>query len=191
MTQLLCVRVCEATGDAELKSIFLPPPSPLFFLPLLPPSLSTSRLHLSLYVNHRSLSEASSQATFKHIEPCTSPLPFPPPALNLPALNLSPHTLSSFTLSRRFTLLPNFSPHTVAPPPSTSPSAFPVPLSALCVTVDGVISQTVGMTEQVFSKWAFERSPHHHRSTRGGLGICVCVCVCTSAWPLRALFASG
>ena len=73
--------------------------------------------------------------------------------------------------------------------PPLPPPAFPVPPSALCVTVDGVISQTVGMTEQVFSKWAFERSLHHHRSTRG-VGH-LCVCVYTSAWPLRALFASG
>lgn len=49
------------------------------------------------------------------------------------------------------------------------------------------------MTEQVFSKWAFEHSPHHHCST-GGVG-CLCVCVrelglCVPFSPQAEPFAS-
>lgn len=60
------------------------------------------------------------------------------------------------------------------------------PLShLLCVTVDGVISQTVGMAEQVFSKWAFERSPHHHHSSpAGGWDVCLLESL-TSVCPVR------
>lgn len=55
------------------------------------------------------------------------------------------------------------------------------------------------MTEQVFSKWAFEHSPHHH-CTRGGsgwsLGLCVYVCVqelglCVPLSPQAGPFASA
>lgn len=116
--------VCEATGDAQLKSIFQTPPSP-FSLTL----LSTSRLHLSLYVNHRSLSEASSQAVFKHTEVRTffslSPLP-------LPSISL----LSTYHLSR------SPSPPYLAIHPFTSffpshvaPFAFSLPLSLLPLSV--------------------------------------------------------
>ena len=72
--------VREVTGDAELKAFFRTPSSPL-----LPPSPAPSP-HLSLHVNHGSLSEASSGAIFKHIEPGTSlsPHPFPSPLSRSP-----------------------------------------------------------------------------------------------------------
>uniref|UniRef100_A0A3B5L741 Nuclear receptor subfamily 2, group F, member 5 n=1 Tax=Xiphophorus couchianus TaxID=32473 RepID=A0A3B5L741_9TELE len=97
--------------------------------------------------------------------------PFPP-ALFLPSIFLfSTYHLSLSTLFHYSSLLPHFHPLTHG---SSLHFHCLSPLSHLLrVTVDGVISQTVGMPEQVFSKWAFERSPHHHSSPAGGWDVCL------------------
>lgn len=155
--------VCEVTGDGELKSIFQA---------LRPPFSFTPSLHLSLYVNHSFLSEAPSRAIFKHIELCTFSL--------FPSLHSSPDLASPpspfsqlITFHSLFLLLISpFQPFASFFQPLF---AFSLRLSsrlpfslALCNCRWSLVRQW--MAEQVFSKWAFEHSPHHHCSTPEGGG---------------------